>query len=140
MRSLNLAVLTILFWTISTPPVNADLSVQYDEGHHHIEYYAKHPNRIYATRNGDVYMIDPVACGGGWHGKIGVISANSGYSHPGYCFKDSITMKSSFITTVKPLKLDWSELSYYRCAAESPFSEACIAPISKTILKSIPRK
>ena len=123
----------------STLPIiaRADLSKDYQDGSHYVEYSSSHPRRIYATRSGHVYMIDPAACGGGWHGKIGVISADSGYTHPGYCSRESVTNSSSFITTIKPLKLDWSEIEIYKCASDTPFSEICVSPITKTVLRSI---
>ena len=126
----------------STLPIiaRADLSKDYQDGSHYVEYSSRHPRRIYATRSGNVYMIDPAACGGGWHGKIGVISADSGYTHPGYCSRESVTNSSSFITTIKPLKLDWSEIELYKCASDTPFSEICVSPITKTVLRSIPNK
>ena len=126
----------------STLPIiaRADLSKDYRDGSHYVEYSSSHPRRIYATRSGHVYMIDPAACGGGWHGKIGVISADSGYTHPGYCSRESVTNSSSFITTIKPLKLDWSEIEIYKCASDTPFSEICISPITKTVLRSITKK
>lgn len=134
MNKISAAVAGLL---IATPmAAKADLSTQYEEKRHYIEYSSKKPTRIYATRNGTVYMIDPEACGGRWQGKIGVISATSGYSHPGYCAKNNVTVATSFITTIKALKQDWSEISLYRCASYSPYEDTCISPITKTLLSS----
>ena len=112
----------------------SDLSIQYEENRYYIEYSTEKPTRIYASKNGTIYMIDPEACGGRWHKKIVVISATSGYSHPGYCTKNHVTVAMSFITTIKALKQDWSELSLYRCPSSSPYEDTCIGPITKTIL------
>ena len=112
----------------------SDLSIQYEENRYYIEYSTEKPTRIYASKNGTIYMIDPEACGGRWHKKIGVISATSGYSHPGYCTKNDITVATSFITTIKALKQDWSELSLYRCPSRSSYEDTCIGPITKIIL------
>ena len=112
----------------------SDLSIQYEENRYYLEYSTGKSTRIYASKNGTIYMIDPEACGGKWHKKIGVISATSGYSHPGYCTKDNVTVATSFITTIKALKQDWSELSLYRCPSRSPYKDTCIGPITKTIL------
>jgi len=118
----------------------SDLSIQYEENRYYIEYSTEKPTRIYASKNGTIYMIDPEACGGRWHKKIGVISATSGYSHPGYCTKNHVTVAMSFITTIKALKQDWSELSLYRCPSSSPYEDTCIGPITKTILSRHSRK
>ena len=118
----------------------SDLSIQYEENRYYIEYSTEKPTRIYATKNGTIYMIDPEACGGRWHKKIGVISATSGYSHPGYCNKNDVTVATSFITTIKALKQDWSELSLYRCPSRSPYEDTCIGPITKTILSRYSKK
>ena len=118
----------------------SDLSIQYEENRYYIEYSTEKPTRIYASKNGTIYMIDPEACGGRWHKKIGVISATSGYSHPGYCTKNHVTVAMSFITTIKALKQDWSELSLYRCPSSSPYEDTCIGPITKTILSRRSRK
>ena len=112
----------------------SDLSIQYEENRYYIEYSTEKPTRIYASKNGTVYMIDPEACGGRWHKKIGVISATSDYSHPGYCSKNNVTVAASFITTIKALTKDWSKLSLYRCPSSSPYRGICIGPITKTIL------
>ena len=118
----------------------SDLSIQYEENRYYIEYSTEKPTRIYASKNGTIYMIDPEACGGRWHKKIGVISATSGYSHPGYCTKNHVTVATSYITTIKALKQDWSELSLYRCPSKSPYEDTCIGPITKTILSRHSRK
>ena len=118
----------------------SDLSIQYEENRYYIEYSTEKPTRIYASKNGTIYMIDPEACGGRWHKKIGVISATSGYSHPGYCTKNHVTVATSYITTIKALKQDWSELSLYRCPSSSPYEDTCIGPITKTILSRHSRK
>ena len=118
----------------------SDLSIQYEENRYYIEYSTGEPTRIYASKNGTLYMIDPEACGGKWHKKIGVISATSGYSHPGYCTKNNVTVATSFITTIKALNQDWSELSLYRCPSRSPYEDTCIGPITKTILSRYSKK
>ena len=118
----------------------SDLSIQYEENRYYIEYSTEKPTRIYASKNGTIYMIDPEACGGRWHKKIGVISATSGYSHPGYCTKNDITVATSFITTIKALKQDWSELSLYRCPSRSSYEDTCIGPITKIILSRFSKK
>ena len=126
---------------ISMPmAARSDLSLQYEENRYYIEYSAEKPTRIYASKNGTVYMIDPEACGGTWHKKIGVISATSGYSHPGYCSKNHVTVASSFVTTIKAFTKDWSELSLYRCPSRSLYDDTCIGPITKTILSRRSRK
>ena len=140
MKSFLVIASAAVFCSTLLSIARADLSKDYEEGRHYVEYSSRHPNRIYATRSGDVYMIEPVACGGGWHGKIGVISADSCYSHPGYFSKESVTNGSSFITTIKPVKLNWSEIELYKCASETPFSETCVGPIVKTVLRSIKKK
>ena len=117
----------------------SDLSIQYEEERYFIEYSTEKSTRIYASRSGTIYMIDPEACGGRWHKKIGVISATSGYSHPGYCSKNDVTVATSFITTIKALKEDWSELSLYRCPSRTPYEDTCIGPITKTILSRLSR-
>lgn len=118
----------------------SDLSIQYEQERYFIEYSTEKSTRIYASRSGTIYMIDPEACGGRWHKKIGVISATSGYSHPGYCSKNDVTVATSFITTIKALKEDWSELSLYRCPSRTPYEDICIGPITKTILSRLSRK
>ena len=118
----------------------SDLSIQYEENRYYIEYSTEKPTRIYASKNGTIYMIDPEACGGRWHKKIGVISATSGYSHPGYCTKNNVTVATSFITTIKALKQDWSELSLYRCPSRSLYADTCIGPITKMILSRYSKK
>ena len=118
----------------------SDLSIQYENERYFIEYSTEKPARIYASRSGTVYMIDPEACGGSWHKKIGVISATSGYNHPGYCSKNYVTVATSFITTIKALKEDWSEISLYKCPSRTPYEDTCIGPITKTILSRRSRK
>ena len=112
----------------------SDLSIQYEGNRYYIEYSTGKPTRIYPGRNGTIYMIDPEACGGRWHKKIGVISATSGYIHPGYCSKNDVTVATRFISTIKALKEDWSELSLYKSPSRTPFEDTCIGPTTKTIL------